>query len=84
MAAIITVGGIQFGGSTNQVGVFNGQNMQNGWDSNSPNTSVLGSLLGQFSLEFVFAAPFYNIQPGGQPVFDNDLKNNASPLAEGP
>ncbi len=84
MAAFVTVGGVQFGGSSNQVGVFNGQNMQNGWDSNASNTSLLGTLMGQFSVGFALVAPFINVQPGGQPIFDNDLKNNASPLVEGP
>ncbi len=84
MAAFVTVGGVQFGGSTSQVGVYNGQNMQNGWDSNSPNTSSLGTLLGQFSVEYAISAPLYNFQPGGQPIFDNDIKHNISPSMEGP
>ncbi len=84
MAAFVTVGCVQFGGSTNQVGVFNGQMNQNGWDANSPNTSAMGVHLGQFSIEFAGFAPLINIQPGGQPVFDNDLKNNLSPNLEGP
>jgi hypothetical protein len=80
MAAVVNLGGIQFGGSSNQVGVYNGQNMQNGWDSNSPNASVLGPLMGQWSFQWAGAAPFLNVMPGGQPTFDNDIKNNASPL----
>lgn len=84
MAAVVNLGGIQFGGSSNQVGVFSGQNMQNGWDANSPNASVFGALMGQWSVQWSGAAPFYNLMPGGQPVIDNDLKNNASPLLEGP
>ncbi len=84
MAAFVSfVGGVQFGGSSNQVGVWSGQNMQNAWDSNSPNTSAMGTLMGQFSAQFG-AAPLYNFQPGGQPVFDNDLKDNVSPQLQGP
>lgn len=84
MAAVVNLGGVQFGGSSNQVGVFNGQNMQNGWDANSPNTSVLGTMYGQLSWQGTWFAPLYNFAPGNQPTFDNDLKDNVSPLLQGP
>jgi hypothetical protein len=84
MGAIVNVGGIAFGGSSNQVGVFSGQNMQSGWDSNSPNLSTLGTLMGSGSLQYVYIAGSNNWMLIGQPTNDNDLKNNASPLIEGP
>lgn len=84
MAAVVNLGAVQFGGSSNQVGVFNGQNMQNAWDSNSPNLSATGTLMGQFSAQWSVAAVVNAFMPVGQPVFDNDLKDNGSPQLEGP
>lgn len=84
LAAVVNLGGVQFGGSSNQVGVYNGQNMQNGWDSNSPNMSVFGAAMGQLCLQGAWLAPFYAFTPGSQTIFDNDLKDNASPLLQGP
>ncbi|MCL6445427.1 MAG: hypothetical protein K6T83_18540 [Alicyclobacillus sp.] len=84
MAAFVNVGAIQFGGSSNGVGVFNGQNMQNAWDANSPNTSNFGTIMGQLDLQYAALAIFNNGMALGQPVFDNDIKENAAPQVEGP
>ncbi len=84
MAAVVNIGGLQFGGSSNQVGVYNGQNMQNAWDSNSPSTSATGTLNGMGSTKIVGAAVLYNYALAGQALIDSDIKNNASPAAEGP
>lgn len=84
MSAIVNLGGIQFGGSTNQIGVYNGQNMQNAWDSNSPSMSVGGPLEGMCSTKIIGTAVLYNYSIAGQALFDSDIKNNASPVAEGP
>ena len=84
MAAIVNKGFIQFGGSSNQVGVFSGQNMQNGWDSHSPNLSVLGTMLGPFSVQAAAFAQLNNSMLVGQPILSQELKDNASPLFQGP
>ncbi|WP_026962333.1 hypothetical protein [Alicyclobacillus herbarius] len=84
MAAIVNLGGIVFGGSSNQVGVFSGQNMQNGWDANSPNLSLLGTNYGQFAFEYTMFGALNTWMAVGQPTLDNDLKNNATPMLEGP
>jgi hypothetical protein len=84
MAAVVNLGGVQFGGSSNGVGVYNGQNMQNAWDTNSPNTSNLGTIMGQFSLQVNFVALMNNNMPIGQPILDNDFKTNGTPMVEGP
>ncbi|MCL6547741.1 MAG: hypothetical protein K6T30_02400 [Alicyclobacillus sp.] len=84
MAAIVNLGAVQFGGSSNGVGVFNGQNMQNAWDANSPNISVAGTMYGQAELAWNVWLVMNNWMPVGQPVLDNDIKDNASPQLEGP
>lgn len=84
LAAFVNVGGIIFGGSSNQVGSYSGQNMQNGWDSNSPNLSLMGTQMGQMSVQWTAFSQLNSGMVVGQPVFDNDLKDNASPLLQGP
>lgn len=84
MAGFVNIGGIVYGGSANQVGTFNGQNMMPGWDSHAPNISNLGTLMGQLSLQGTSVAVLNNGMTIGQPIVDQDVKDNASPLAEGP
>lgn len=84
MAAFVNVGGIVYGGSSNQVGTYNGQNMQNGWDANSPNLSLFGTMMGPMDVQWSGFSQFNNGMLVGQPTLDSDIKNNASPLAEGP
>lgn len=84
MASVVNLGAIQLGSATNNIGFFNGQNIQNAWDSHSPNLSNMGTLMGSFSVEFTCVALFSNIMPIGQPIIDSDIKNNASPSIEGP
>ncbi|MDQ0189656.1 hypothetical protein JI721_09235 [Alicyclobacillus cycloheptanicus] len=84
MAAIVNIGGFQFGGSSNGVGVFSGQNMQNAWDANSPNTSNYGTQMGQMSAQYAVWAVLNDWMWIGQPVLDNDIKNNGAPMLEGP
>ena len=83
MAAFVGTGPIMFGGSSNGVGVFNGQNMQNAWDANSPNTSVNGTMMGQLDVQNAMWAILNNVTGVLQPIFDNDIKDNA-PQVEGP
>lgn len=84
MAAIVNIGGFQFGGSSNGVGVYSGQNMQNAWDANSPNTSNFGTQMGQMDVMISAWAMLNDWMFIGQPVFDNDIKNNADPMLQGP
>jgi len=84
MAAIVNLGGVSFGGATNQVGVFNGQNMQNAWDSNAGNISVTGTLMGQFSAQYSVISNMNNWMGLGEPIIDNDIKNNGTPMIVGP
>lgn len=83
MPAFVNLGGIQFGGSSNQVGVYSGQNMQNGWDSNSPNLSLFGTAMGQYCWQGSEIAVLNAIAPGTDNVIDNDVKVNGSPLLQG-
>lgn len=84
MAAIVNVGGVQFGGSSNQVGLFNGQNMQNAWNANSGNISNYGTAMGQMSVQYAWVAVMNNWMPVAEPVIDSDFKNNGTPMLEGP
>lgn len=84
MAAIVNLGGVNFGGSSNQVGVFNGQNMQNAWDANASNISSMGTLMGQFSVQYAWVTNVNTWMVSGQPILDNDIKNNGTPMIEGP
>lgn len=84
MAAIVNIGGFQFGGSSNGVGVYSGQNMQNAWDTNSPNTSNFGTQMGQMDVQYSGVAILNDWMFVGQPVFDNDIKSNGAPMIEGP
>ncbi|MCL6517681.1 hypothetical protein [Alicyclobacillus sp.] len=85
MAAFINLGAVVFGGAnSNQVLVASGQNIQNAWDSHSPNLSNLGTVMGSGSLQWVGSAWFNNWMPVGQPITDPDLKNNGNGLLQGP
>jgi len=84
VAAFVNVGAVQFGGSSNQVSVFNGQNMQNAWDSHSPNVSTTGTAMGQLDMQNTGVAFLNNIMGIGQPIVDPDFKNNGAPMVVGP
>lgn len=83
MPAFVSIAGIVFGGASNQVGAFNGQNIQNAWDSHAPNISAAGSSLGQYTVKHVANAILYNNMLIGQPTMDADWKDNGSPQWQG-
>lgn len=80
MSAIVNVGPIVIGGASNGVGVFNGQNMQNDWDSHAPNISTLGPMMGNSSAQWSMYAALWINTAVGQPTFDQDFKANNSPM----
>ena len=84
MPAFVTIGPLQIGSASNQVGLFSGQNMQNAWDSHSPNVSTMGVMMGQSCTQWTGFAPFYNWMLMGQPLLDSDVKVNYAPLIQGP
>jgi hypothetical protein len=77
MAGFVTVVSVEFGGSSNGVGVYNGQNMQNAWDVNSPNVSGGGTTMGQYTIKNEAFIILNNTTGVSQPVVDSDLKGNA-------
>lgn len=83
MAAFVSFGGVMFGGSSNQIGVYSGQIMQNGWDSNSPNLSLYGTAMGQWCWQGAAVAQFNAFTPATDDVIDNDFKVNVAPMLEG-
>lgn len=83
MPALVSIGMIQIGSASNQVAVFSGQNMQNAWDSNAANISTLGTLMGQYSIEYSRIAVMNNMMRSGQPLIDCDTKLNDAPLMQG-
>jgi hypothetical protein len=84
MPANVQIGYIVIGSAANAVGVFNGQNMQNDWDSHSPSTATIGMTMGNHSLVVSQFAYMWNMNKVGQPLFDQDTKANGSPMLIGP
>lgn len=81
MSALVQIGHVQIGGASNQVGVFDGQNMQIAWDSHSPGVSALGIMMGRYNATSCMHASVLIQTAVGQPIVDNDIKLNASPAA---
>ncbi len=84
MSASVSIGMIQIGSATNQVGIFSGQNMQNNWDSHAPTISATGDTSGNYNVTICQYAMLWNQSALGQATFDQDAKLNGSPLAIGP
>ncbi|MDQ0189657.1 hypothetical protein JI721_09240 [Alicyclobacillus cycloheptanicus] len=84
MPAVVSIGFIHVGGTSNCAGIFSGQNMQNDWDANSPAMSVLGTTLGNGNLKSAYLAQLRNEALLGQPTYDQDIKCNGSPTWIGP
>lgn len=84
MSASVSIGFIQIGSASNQIGVFSGQNMQNNWDSHAPNSSSVGSVSGNHCLTICQYAVLWNRSEMGQAIFDQDIKLNGSTFAIGP
>jgi len=84
MAAQIQIGNIRIGAAANCVGLFNGQNMQDNWDSHAPNISASGGITGDGGYMTTYSTTLWNKMLVGQPLLDADYKSNASPLWIGP
>ena len=84
MTATISIGRIIVGSATNCVGVFNGQNMQNDWDSHAPVTTCIGALTGNHSQSHSVLAYVWTHSVIGQATLDQDWKCNGSPMLIGP
>lgn len=84
MGAVVNVGSIFIGSTANATGIFNGQNMQNDWDSHSSNMSTLGTMSGNRSIQASLYTVLWSTAVIGQPVLDQDIKANGSPLIIGP
>jgi hypothetical protein len=84
MSATVQIGRILIGGAANCVGVFNGQNMQNDWDSHAPNLSAFAGIHGDHCMALFQHCTLYNSTAIGQPTFDADTKMNQSPMYIGP
>jgi hypothetical protein len=80
MSANVQIGRILIGGASHCVGVFNGQNMQNDWDSHSPTISSFAGIYGNHSLALFQQCSMYNAAVIGQPTLDQDTKTNQSPM----
>ncbi|MCL6547740.1 MAG: hypothetical protein K6T30_02395 [Alicyclobacillus sp.] len=84
MSAIVEIGSIWVGGASNCAGLFNGQNMQNNWDSHAPNISAAGVMMGGGSAYVSWLTGLWVRSVIGQPLADQDWKLNGSPLLVGP
>lgn len=79
MATAVRIGSIQVSTVTNNAGFFNGQNMQNNWDSHAPTIGSRGGVFGNRNLAITGQSLFTNQNVAGQPLLDQDLKANGSP-----
>ena len=84
MAANIQIGGIQIASATNNTGIFSGQNAQSNWDSHSPIVTARGGIFGNHSLGLTGVAVVHTHNLFGQPILDQDVKLNGSPMYIGP
>jgi hypothetical protein len=84
MSANVSIGFIQIGSAANAVGVFNGQNMQNNWDSHTPTLATIGGAFGNHDYMACQYATLSNRSELGQATFDNDTKLNGAKLWIGP
>lgn len=84
MPAFVNIGTIAIGGSSNGAGIFSGQNMQNNWDSNSPTISSLGSMMGNRCIKSAYYCVLESESVLSQPLYDQDIKCNLSPMWMGP
>lgn len=84
MAALVSIGTISIAGSSNCTGIFNGQNMQNNWDSHAPAMTALGGMMGNWDVKTAYVCRLESQSLLGQPTYDQDIKANASPMWMGP
>ncbi|MCL6445425.1 MAG: hypothetical protein K6T83_18530 [Alicyclobacillus sp.] len=79
---IVELDRLESGGWSNNNGVFSGQNIQNSWDSHAPTVASFGTFLGDWDhgivgINWLSIRSYYS-----QPVFDQDIKANASRLRQ--
>jgi len=84
MSAMVSIGWVNVGAATNGTGVFNGQNMQNDWDSHAPSISSSGDIAGNWGRYFSVYTILWNINEIGQPIVDSDTKMNNNRILIGP
>lgn len=80
MAAFIDIGPIKVGGTANSTGIFNGQNIEDNWDSHAPTITVFGGPYGNHTTQYAILVRASVNAVLGQPIFDDDIKANDSPV----
>ncbi|MBX5437291.1 MAG: hypothetical protein IRZ33_08740 [Alicyclobacillaceae bacterium] len=84
MSAFVEIGQIWIGGASNGAGLFNGQNMQNDWDSHAPHISAGGVLMGGACVFQSWLTGLWMWTLVGQPLVDQDWKMNGAQMWIGP
>jgi hypothetical protein len=69
---------IEVGSLSNNVGVFSGQNIQNSWDSHTPNMVSFGVVMGDYCSANCKFAGLWSRSYSGQAMYDSDVKGNSS------
>jgi hypothetical protein len=69
---------IQTGSMSDNVGIFSGQNIQNSWDSHTPNMISFGMVMGDYCIANCKFAGLWSRSFSGQATYDNDIKGNES------
>ncbi|MCL6516638.1 hypothetical protein [Alicyclobacillus sp.] len=83
MAVFIAFGGMKIAAQSNCAGVWFGQNIQNGWDAHSVTKMASGFAMGDFNILPSFVNIYLDPDLLDTPVFDPDVKSNASIYAQG-
>ncbi|MCL6445426.1 MAG: hypothetical protein K6T83_18535 [Alicyclobacillus sp.] len=76
MTATIRISIIRTGGVSNHAGIFNGQNLQSGWDSHDPTISSLSGQYGSYSSKTCGLSGMQVRSWLAQSVGDEDFKLN--------
>ncbi|MCY0876071.1 MAG: hypothetical protein OWT28_07385 [Firmicutes bacterium] len=83
MAALINCGFIKTSAQTNDVGIFFGQNIQNGWDSHAVTKLAAYLNMGDFSVANVMMSLYIDPDFIDCPIIDPDIKSPFAPTLQG-
>ena len=76
MAVFIRGGRVNMSSDSANAGVFIGQNVQNGWDSQTPQKVAADYSMGDFSDTPCYLSIYLGIKKDMQSTYDSDVKGN--------
>ncbi|KYP80199.1 hypothetical protein [Ferroacidibacillus organovorans] len=83
MAAIINCGFIKTSAQANDVGIFFGQNIQNGWDSHAVTKVAAYLNMGDATIAFLMNSVYIDSDVIDSPIIDPDIKSPMAPVFQG-